>query len=68
MAVVGLGGCLGRFPGAFQVNYLGACWKKGWLSRGHGALALLSSFSYIHIPISESMATTCTESAASFLW
>jgi len=46
MAVVGPGGCLGRFPEPFQMAYLGACWKRGWLSRWHSVLALLPSFSY----------------------
>jgi len=46
MAVVGPGGSLGRFPGPFQLGYLGARWKRGWLSRGHGVLAFLPSFSY----------------------
>ena len=25
------------------MGYLGACWKRGWLSRGNGFLALLPS-------------------------
>lgn len=25
----------------------GACWKRGWLSRGHGVLARLPFFSYL---------------------
>lgn len=29
------------------MGYLGACWKRGWPSRGHGVLAHLPSFSYL---------------------